>query len=429
MSSMSAWPLRLRDGFVARWSALSDLGRDAFLYGLSAVFALGMGLTSSQGAQSRWGYLVAVPYALAALVTLGLLRRGRGNGARLVLLSLVIFGAVMVPLGLEARWRHDAAVGSFAQPEVTVIERSGAFLAQGEDPYRSYWHNGRLVDEVKNEPAFESFFPYFPLMGVFGLPSAVTHRSNGLTDARIVMSLVTLLTSGLALGLLRLTRGQKIRIAQFLIALPTGALFLATGGDDMPILALLLLGVAGLQRRKAALTGLSVGVAAAMKLTAWPMAIGALLVSRDQQGRSTWRTVAAWMGALVTVTVLPFIIKDPTSFIANVVAFPLGLAHVASPAASALPGHILASWWPPLGHVLSPLAFLAIGYFGARDVRAHWPMTLHRLLGLLAVATLVVMCAASATRFGYIIYPLNFWLWSSSCREVVETPVVVELVA
>jgi hypothetical protein len=33
-------------------------------------------------------------------------------------------------------------------------------------------------------------------------------------------------------------------VAQVLLALPTGALFLSTGGDDMPILALMLLGVA-----------------------------------------------------------------------------------------------------------------------------------------------------------------------------------------
>ena len=52
------------------------------------------------------------------------------------------------------------------------------------------------------------------------------------------MSLLTLIASCLALGLLRASGQKKIRVAQFLLALPTGALFLSTGGDDMPILAL-----------------------------------------------------------------------------------------------------------------------------------------------------------------------------------------------
>ena len=128
-----------------------------------------------------------------------------------------------------------------------MIERSGFDLSKGIDPYRTYYHDGRVVDAIKGIPSFESFFPYFPLMGVFGLPSAVTHKDKGLTDARIVMSLMTLIVSGVALGMLEATRRRKLRVAQILLALPTGALFLATGGDDMPILALSLLGVAALQ--------------------------------------------------------------------------------------------------------------------------------------------------------------------------------------
>jgi len=127
------------------------------------------------------------------------------------------------------------------------------------------------------------------------------------------MTLMTLLASGWALALLRLTREQKLRVAQVLIALPTGALFLSTGGDDMPILALLLLGVAALQRRQSNLAGISLGLAAAMKLTAWPMAAGALLVARNKEGRSTWRRVLLWIGSIVVVTTVPFIFRAPAA--------------------------------------------------------------------------------------------------------------------
>jgi Glycosyltransferase family 87 len=239
---------------------------------------------------------------------------------------------------------------------------------------------------------------------------------------------MTLLASGWALALLRLTKKQKIRVAQVLLALPTGALFLSTGGDDMPILALLLLGVAALQRRQTNLAGVSIGLAAAMKLTAWPMAAGALLVVRDPQGRSTWKRFIAWVGAIVAVTTVPFIFRAPAAFMANVFAFPLGVAGVKSPAASALPGHILTTWEPVLGHVLAPLTFLIGGYFATKYLRRHWPLTLSQLLGLMSIVFLGMMCVASATRAGYVIYPLNFALWSAVTQvQSVPTPELVSV--
>jgi len=52
----------------------------------------------------------------------------------------------------------------------------------------------------------------------------------------------------------------------------------------MPILALMLLGVAALQRRSINTAGISLGLAAAMKLTAWPC-LWRLLVARDKKDR------------------------------------------------------------------------------------------------------------------------------------------------
>ena len=392
----------------------SGLSGDAVLYAFSAIFALVLGWTSTQVAQWHWGYLSVGPYALAALVAflLGRLNLRRNTVVRLVLLGLVMMGSVIVPLALETRWRHQDPAMGFAQPEVSVIERSAIYVSEGRDPYRSFEHNGHLVGMVSGLPAYESFFPYFPLMSVFGLPSAETHLGSGLTDARIVMTLMTLLTSSAALLLLKASRDKKIRVAQVLLALPTGALFLSTGGDDMPILALLLLAVALLERRSSNAAGVSLGIAAAMKLTAWPLAAGALLVAKTKNGSSAWFKVAWWVTAIVFVTVTPFALKAPWAFFSNVFAFPLGLAGVASPAASALPGHILTTWWAPFGHILAPLTLLVGGYFVTRYAQAHWPLSLSRLLRILSVAFTVMICVASATRVGYIIYPINFALWS-----------------
>ncbi|MCU1363424.1 MAG: hypothetical protein JWM55_1252 [Acidimicrobiaceae bacterium] len=409
-----------RGNVMGRWNQLHPLDRDGLLYALAAVFALVLAITSTQGAQWQWGYLAVGPYTLVALLAFALARRQikREHLARMVLLVVVLFGAVVVPLGLEAHWRQ-------AQPEVGVISRAGQLLSKGIDPYRAYDSHGHLINAVKGLPAFESFFPYFPLMGIFGLPSAATHESKGLTDARLVMTLMTLITSAIALSLLRLSKDQKIRVAQVLIALPTGALFLSTGGDDMPILALSLLGVAALQRRQSNLAGISLGLAAAMKLTAWPMALGALIVARNERGRSTWKCVLAWIGSIVVVTTVPFILRAPAAFMSNVFAFPFGLAGIKSPAASALPGHLLTTWEPALGHVLAPLAFLVGGYFAAKFMRQRWPLALSQLLALLSVVFVVAMCVATATRVGYVIYPLNFALWSSMTHE--RVPLELEL--
>jgi hypothetical protein len=411
----------VRDVFMLRWNALGAVTGDAVLYAAAGAFALVLGWTSTQAAQWQWGYLTVGPYFAAALLAYVVGRRivKRQRLFRVALVGLVAVGAVFIPLGLEAHWRH-------AQPEVGVISRAGQLLSKGQDPYRSYDEHGHVIDEIKGIPAFESFFPYFPLMGIFGLPSVARHESRGLTDARIVMTLMTLLTSGWALVLLRLSKDQKLRVAQVLIALPTGALFLSTGGDDMPILALLLLGVAALQRRQTNLAGISIGLAAAMKLTAWPMAAGALLVSRDHEGRSTWKRLLTWIAAIVTVTTVPYIFRAPAAFMANVFAFPLGFAGVKSPAASALPGHILTTWVPILGHVLAPVAFVISGYFATKYVRRHWPLTLSQLLGIMSVLFAVMMCVATATRIGYLIYPLNFALWSSLTQvQSVATPELV----
>ena len=418
---MVAWLLFVRTGLGIWWGALNGLARDGVLYSFSAIFALGLGMTSREAAQWHWGYLTAGPYLLCGLVGLVLsrLRLRRSSMVRVGLLGLVMLGSVAVPLGLEARWR-------IAQPEVSVINRSGERLANGQTPYPSYVKNGHLVNAVPGIPSYESFFPYFPLMGAFGLPSSDTHLGKGLTDPRIAMTLLTLLVGFLGLGLLRTSADKKIRVAQVLLALPTGALFLSTGGDDMPILALLLLGVVALQRRQNNLAGISLGLAGAMKLTAWPLVLGALLVARTSKDRAAWRHVAAWSIAILVATVVPFVIRSPWAFMSNVFEFPLGLAGVNSPAASPLPGHILTTLWSPLGHVLAPVTFVIGGYFATKYVQRSWPITLSKMLGLMSVSFAVMMCVASATRIGYLIYPLNFAVWSwASANKVVREPTLV----
>ncbi len=201
---MLATVSRTRLRFMTWWTSLNALTGDGLLYLLAAGFALVLGESSTQAAQWQWGYLAMGPYALAALLSFVLARYvvRRQHLVRVVLFSVVVVGAIAAPLGLEAHWRH-------AQPEVGVIARAGELISKGQDPYHTYDEHGRLVGAIKDLPKFESFFPYFPLMGAFGLPSAETHKGKGLTDARIIMTLMSIIVSGWALALLRASKEQK----------------------------------------------------------------------------------------------------------------------------------------------------------------------------------------------------------------------------
>lgn len=413
----SFWLKRLQvTAFAARtwWVLRSSFERDSLLYACSGLFALILFFGAKEHAQSLWGLISSGPYLLGAGVAAALSRRGAKHADRgRVLLALAVgLGVVLAPLIVETALRAHHGTGQCVQPEVRVIERSGSILLRLHDPYRSFIQNGHVVNEVSGVPAYESFFPYLPLMGIFGIPSAYVHHHGGFLDARWTMTLFSVLVLALALRLLRSTIESKLRVAQVLLILPTGALFAVTGGDDIPVLAALFLGAVLLQRRNNEFAGFVLGLVAAMKLTAWPLALGAPLVARKKSGKTARFILGAWISVTLTVIVTPFLLRAPHAFIVNVLEFPLGLAGITSPAASALPGHILTTIYKPLGHLLGPLTFAVGGFFAVRWGHRHHPIRLEQLLRLFAVAVTVMMLASSATRIGYVIYPINLWLWA-----------------
>ena len=202
--------------------------------------------------------------------------------------------------------------------------------------------------------------------------------------------------------------------------LPTAALPLATGGDDLPVAALLLLGLVLLQRRRPLWAGVALGVAASMKITAWPLAALAFLVARDKNGERGRRPSLAVVIGIVGVmipAVLPTAAENLPAFIENVVRFPLGLAGVQSPAASPLIGHLVVSLFPGIHRLFTgAVAAVGLGVLGWVLVkrRPTTPAALSRLLGwVMAVAILL----APATRVGYLLYPIDFFVWAWLLRS------------
>jgi Glycosyltransferase family 87 len=451
-----------------RFGSIGPEGGDALLYGVSALFALITILTSGLALYRQWAELAIGPFlfgtvssAVVAAVAARRSRRHReptgttttapiapptpltttpptitpktqtsprlatgGWGARIVIATVVFAGATAIPLGLEILWRSNGDPGH-AQPEVTVIERGGQTVAKGKDPYHEVTNpDGKVVYHARGESTVDAFLPYLPLMTVFGLPSTKKH-DVGLTDARIFFSLVTLLVAGVALWLCRADGGRKMRALQVIAIFPTAALPLATGGDDMPIVAFLLLAMVLARRRQPFASGVVLGIVSAMKFTAWPLAALALFAAHNKKGAR--RPLVMFLGMLVVAgpVVVPFALRGPWAFFDNVVLFPLGLSGVNSPAASPLPGHLIVTAFPFLHRVLP----VAVGSVGAIALLAYlWrrpPQTASQVCNVAGVVMAVITLFAPATRIGYLLYPINFFVWGhlfSYPDEVEELP-------
>jgi len=388
---------------------------DAVLYTASALFAVGAAYFSTIPLYREWGQMAFGPYLLATAAALLLVIRSHHRDVarlRWILVGAVLLGTVLLPLVVEVSWRSSGLDRSaHVQPEVVVIERAAAAISHGHDPYRAVVVDGRLTGATRGLPAYESFFPYLPAMAVFGLPSTtpLDHRA---TDARIFFLLATLLAVALALRLADARADRKLRAFQVAVVLPWAALTLATGGDDLPIIALLMLALVLAQRARPGWAGIILGVASAMKFTAWPLAALALFAAVDHEGRRRpLRMLAGIVGAAAPLTIWAFI-AGPRRFVANVVLFPLGLAGVESPAGSALPGHVFVTALPSLHRIFPVVAGIVGVVVLVAYLRRRPP------LGAVAVARVtgwvlfVAILLAPATRVGYLMYPLNLLVWS-----------------
>ncbi|HWG62330.1 MAG TPA: glycosyltransferase family 87 protein [Streptosporangiaceae bacterium] len=355
-----------------------------------ALFAAAVAVISTDHPQHLWGVLAAGTYALAALAVLG----WRRHGLRLAL-PISAAGAVLVPLC----WL--AATGS-GQPEVTVVMHSAWLFLHHGTPY----HAAAAI-AASNSP--NVYNPYLPALAVFGLPHAL-FGTGILTDPRIWFGLVFIAAFGAALRIGSVPHPwlwTAVVTASPIIAYP-----LSTGGDDLPVLAMMCLGLALLRPAQTrtwsriAAAGLVLGLAAAMKATAWPaLAVaGALLAVRDG-----WRTATALVITALGVAALadgPVLVAQPGSVAANTILFPLGLTKIKSPAASLLPGHLIAQTWT-WGHYAAIGLVLLAALSVAASLLLRPPRDVHAAGWRLVIGLVLMFAFAPASRFGYVVYPLG----------------------
>ncbi|NNN19075.1 MAG: DUF2029 domain-containing protein, partial [Acidimicrobiaceae bacterium] len=275
----TAVPYQIKNWLIGTWRKLMQLPpetADMSLYFGSSIFAFLTYEISNIALYRWWGEMAAIPYLLASVASLRSVVRPprRPRGTRIVIASLVFLTAVLVPL-LAQILAQAGSLGTIAhaQPEVLVIEAAGSRLLSGQALYPVI-HTARLtVPSTSSVPLTNAFFPYLPGMALFGIGSALIHTPKALGDPRVGFVLITLVASGLAVVWRPKTQRSPMLAFQAMAILPTAALPLVTGGDDIPVVALMALGIVLLARQRWCWSGIVLGIAAILKFTAWPLVI------------------------------------------------------------------------------------------------------------------------------------------------------------
>jgi Glycosyltransferase family 87 len=387
---------------------------DAALYGAAALLAAVAAHADYIPLQRQWARLAVGPYAAATLAAVFLAVRWRHRPARRPLLaraivaSAVLVGAALLPLSLEVGWRARVGDGFHAQSEVFLMEQGAEALLHGTNPYGVSYDDGPLAGYPSG---VRQHIPYLPGVFAFGLPRALL-GAGPLTDARVGVTALSLAAALLAMALLGGSGAGRLRAMTVLLALPTGARYLTGGGDDVAVLALLVLAVALEHRRRPVAAGAVIGLAAAIKLTAWLPLPFLALAALDRHGRHATGRFLAAAAAVAGSVVVPFAVWDTPRLLASVVLYPLGLADEPTIARGPTLGRLLAAPFPHAkGIVAAVLAAIVLAVGGLLLFRR--PATHARAAAEQAslVFTLTALLA-TAGRPGYLIYPLNLLVWS-----------------
>jgi uncharacterized membrane protein len=258
-------------------------------------------------------------------------------------------------------------------------------------------------------------------MVAFGLPRALDGRSP-FADARVGFALVTLGATAAAL-LSRRTRWfegtDRVLVFQVLAVLPTGALAVATGGDDLPVLSLMLLALVLMRDARPAGAGLALGAAAAMKQTAWVLLPFLLLATTTGPAR---RRTAAGFAAVALPVIIPFALWDPSAFVEDAIRFPLGIGRERTVAGSTTIGSALVHAFPGAKVPLSLLLVAIVVGIAAFVLVRRTPRSASAAAGSAAIVLAAGLLLAPAARVGYLAYPIDLAVWAFAIRSVDSGP-------
>jgi hypothetical protein len=387
-----------------------------------AVYAAGVALFSGLGQDHWWGAWAAAGYAAAAGTAAAasvVARRSARGGTGLVAASMWV--SLAVALIAPTAWLMATAI---ALPDVTVVARSGVLLLHHGTPY--------LPVAALASGGWLAYNPYLPVMALFGLPGALG-LPGGTRPALVVVTFLLLYAT---FRVLNVRRRAALSWAAFALSCPIMAFPLTMGITDPPVIALTCLSLALLgrvarpgdvrdARRRRVLAAVVLGVACALKYTAWPAfaVIVVMVITRDG-ARAGIRFAGTALGTAVALVaaLAPAALPHPAALVQNTVAYPLGLTAAKSPAQSPLPGHLLATLGSG-GHTAALALLAAAGLAIAASLVLAPPATPAAAAIRIAIGLTALFALCPATRWGYFIYPLALLALASlqrSWREEAE---------
>ena len=381
----------------------------------------------TQGPSSAWGASAALGYGVAVLAA--------WRWRRSVLPLLIgVSGAVVAPaIWLAIRWPSAG--------ETAVMARAASLLLHHGSPYLS---SGQLLSA-------QLYNPYLPAMSVFGFPQATGLPGLlGNPASWLAATSVVLVAAAIGVGMPPRTwyqaSGRQTWLRNTALALmsPVLAFPIALGVNDPPVIALICLalgwanrpaadrsaasgsagdvpgpdGAVGRWMSWAGLAALAVGTACAMKATAWPTlpVITAMIAARDgRRAAIRFAAMATGTAVLLIGALAPALISHPGDFANNIIAYPLGLTRHLTPAASPLPGHLLASTGS-VGHLAAIVLLLLAGTAIAVSLLVRPPRDAQAAAIRLTLGFVLLFALAPAARFGYFAYPAALLGWVALTR-------------
>jgi hypothetical protein len=386
---------------------------DALLYGGSAVFA---GVTAAAAGiplQRSWGRTAVWAYGVAAVVAVGaaLLQddEARRRRRRTLLVVAVFVSTAIVPLAVASIRRAEGDPGDHAQSEVIVVEEAADALLDGRDPYAAEYRGGPLADRPL---ATQVHLPYLPGMLVFGIPRALAGHAPW-ADARVWFAIGALAFALVSLRRSGIPPDARLRVFQVLFALPTGALLLATGGDDVPVVALLLAASVLARRGRAGAAGMLGGLALATKQTS--LLVLPFLALGIAGGQERRRFIAI-TGLVAAGLILPFALWDWGAFVEDTILFPLNLGAGRSAAETPTVGSLLLDLLPSQRAAVTAILVAVVAGVVGLLLFTGRVTSMSQACGRAAGAFLAAVALAPAARAGYLGYPANLLVWGRAMR-------------
>jgi uncharacterized membrane protein len=210
----------------------------------------------------------------------------------------------------------------------------------------------------------------------------------------------------------------RVRAFQVLFALPTGALLLATGGVDIPVVAMLLATTVLVKRGATRGAGVVGGLALATKQTSLLVLPFVALAIAD---RSSRRRFISTTGLVALGLIAPFALWDVRAFVEDAILFPLGAGHGVSAARTPTVGSWLLDLFPSQRGIVTELLLLVILGVAAALLLSARRSSMANALTRAAGAFLFACAFAPAARVGYLVYPANLLVWAVAFRTTEET--------